>query len=142
MKAIVVYASRTGKCQQMAEAITEAMKEEGASVDLYPAAMVEAKYLLDYDLILMGSSTYGDGEMLSEMVPLCETMNDIDLSGKRAAAFGCGSKRYPMFCSAVNLLESRLIDCGASLAADGYKIDGPVMFDLDYVGDWARKFVR
>ena len=141
MKVIIVFATRTGKCQTMAETISDAIKEEGIKVDIYPAAMVEAKYLLDYDLILLGSSTYGEGELLSEFLPLHSAMESLDLTGKRSAAFGCGSKRYPLFCTAVDLLESRLIDCGASIVADSYKIDGPVMFDLDYLSDWAKKIV-
>lgn len=141
MKVIIVYASRTGKCQQMAETISETIRGEGVDVDLYPASMVEASYLLDYDLILLGSSTYGEGELLDEMQPLHNDMQSVDLTGKKAAAFGCGSKRYPLFCNGVDLLESRLIDCGASIVADSYKIDGPVMFDLDYLADWARKIV-
>jgi len=141
MKAIVVYGSRTGKCQTMAETISDTMKEEGVQVDIYPAAMVEPSYLTDYDLIFLGSSTYGEGELLSEFLPLHEGMIAVDLSDKRAAAFGCGSKRYPLFCNAVDLLESRLIDCGARIVADSFKLDGPVMFDLDDLARWTRSIV-
>jgi flavodoxin len=39
----------------------------------------------------------------------------IDLSGKSAAAFGCGDSEYMYFCGAVDLLEERLEERGAKV---------------------------
>ena len=141
MNVVIVYTTRTGKTKKLAEAMEERIIEEGSKVDLFTASEVEAKTLLDYDLVLLGSSTYGDGELLEEFDTLYADMDTIDMTGKRSACFGSGSTNYPQFCNAVNLLESKLIDRGAKIASDSYKISGPVMFDLDYAADWAVKMI-
>ena len=141
-KAVIIYASKTGKCEQMAHKVYEAVKESGADADLFHVSSAEPGFLNDYDIILLGSPTYGNGELPDDYHSFYEELAGMELSGKVGAAFGCGSRRYPAFCAAVNLLESRMIDAGIRIVRESFKIDGPVMFDLDSLGEWAVKVVR
>jgi NAD(P)H dehydrogenase (quinone) len=57
-KALVCYYSRTGNTRKMAEEIAGVMTNEGLSVALKNVEKMEAKELLDYDAIVIGSPTY------------------------------------------------------------------------------------
>ncbi len=60
MKAIVLYGSTTGNTQMVAGWIGEALTAAGAEADVVDAA--GAAKLLAYDLAVLGSSTWGQGE--------------------------------------------------------------------------------
>lgn len=62
-KVLVIYASMTGNTEEMAEAIAEGAKAAGASVVLKEAFNATASELNDYDGIIMGAYTWGDGEL-------------------------------------------------------------------------------
>lgn len=58
MKVLVVYYSRSGTTQEMAEIIASALKEEGIQVKLSSVEEVKAKELLEFEGIIIGSPTY------------------------------------------------------------------------------------
>jgi flavodoxin I len=136
-KAIVIYGSTTGNTEEMANAVEKALSGTGMDVILKNVTDAEPAELTGYDYIILGSSTWGDGELQDDFIGFEEEMSGIDLSGKKAAVFGCGETSWPMFCEAVNILEKRLKDCGAELVAEGFKIDGDVMPELDNLSKWA-----
>jgi len=109
-KAIVVYASESGNMESVAEEVVKGLEEAGLDVTLKNAEDSDAKELLEYDLVLLASSTWGDEEkeLHVDMVDFYENLNGINFSGKPAAAFGCGDSDYTHFCGAVDLLEERL----------------------------------
>lgn len=87
-KGIVVYFSRSGNTKEMAGIIAKAMNEAGLSTDCQPVDKVEAKDLLAYDAIVVGSPTYY-GHMAG---PIKQLFDDTvrfhgQLDGKVGAAF-------------------------------------------------------
>ena len=128
-KAIVVYASETGNTESVAEEVVKGLKQGGLDVTLKNVEESNPKELLEYDLVLLASSSWGDEEkeLHESMVDFYEELEGIDLSGKSAAAFGCGDSEYMYFCGAVDLLEERLEEKGANLLhnpGDGFRVDG------------------
>jgi len=87
-KAIVIYYSRSGNTQKMAEIIAKAMKEAGLSVDCKPVSDVKAEDLLNYDAIVIGSPTYY-GHMAGAIKQLIDDSVSFHgkLDGKVGAAF-------------------------------------------------------
>ncbi len=73
--------------------------------------------MLEYDVLFIGSSTWGQGDVhFSWVDPVLEIEDDgIDFSGKIVAFFGAGDckKHGEHFCSALGKLHKTFTDAGA-----------------------------
>ncbi len=138
-KAIIVYGSETGNTESVAEVIAAALEDANFQITLKEVTQASVDELEDYDLILLGSSTWGDEEkeLQADMVDFYDDLEGADLSGKSTAAFGCGDSDYTHFCGAVDLLEERLEQIGATLLDEGLRIDGDP--DDDDAQEWAKQ---
>ena len=138
-KAIIVYGSETGNTESVAEVIAAALEDANFRITLKEVTQASVNELADNDLILLGSSTWGDEEkeLQGDMVDFYDDLEGTDLSGKSAAAFGCGDSDYTHFCGAVDLLEERLEQIGATLLDEGLRIDGDP--DDDDAQEWAKQ---
>ncbi len=87
-KVIIIYYSRTGNTQKMAELIKEGVKKEGMEVTVKDVQKVSAGELLDYDGIILGSPTYY-GSMACQVKKLLDETVEFHskLEGKVGAAF-------------------------------------------------------
>jgi len=87
-KAIVIYYSKTGNTQKMAESITGGLRNEGVETTLKDVRNAEAAELLKYDCIIIGSPTYY-GSMSAEIKRLLDDSVKFHgkLDGKIGAAF-------------------------------------------------------
>lgn len=112
-KTIVVYGSTTGSCQEFAEQIAQKL---GVS-DVVSVADVDADKLSEYDNLLLGTSTWGAGELQDDWYDGVETLKSADLSGKTVALFGCGdADGYgDTFCGGMAELYNAVKDSGAKL---------------------------
>ncbi|MBD2872887.1 flavodoxin [Paenibacillus arenilitoris] len=122
-KILVVYASMTGNTEEMAEAIAEGAREAGAEVVAKDAFDASPDELAEYEGIIIGAYTWGDGELPDEFLDFYEGMESLELGGKRAAAFGSGDTSYPIYCGAVDLIEERLRKLGASIVSESIKFE-------------------
>lgn len=140
-KVIVVYGSMTGNTEALSKPVEEGLKAPGIDVLVKNADEASPKELKDYDGIILGCPTWGDGELQDDFVPFEEGMEKIKLEGKKAAVFGPGdSEGYPdTFCAAVDILEERLKSCGAEIVVDSLKIDGDVEPSLEEAKAWGKK---
>ncbi|MBW2106288.1 MAG: flavodoxin [Deltaproteobacteria bacterium] len=144
-KAIVIYGSETGNTESVAEQIAAGLKDENLEVTLKNVTDADVEELSGYDLILLGSSTWGDEdkELQADMVDFYEELENLDLTNIPAAAFGCGDSDYTHFCGAVDLLEERLEQIGARLLDEGFRVDGEP--DEEIFKDaraWAREIAK
>jgi flavodoxin I len=77
----------------------------------------EVSQLLEYDILFIGSSTWGQGDVHHSWVdPLFEiASDDIDFSGKTVVFFGAGDsqKHSEHFCSALGKLNKVFVAAGA-----------------------------
>ncbi|MCK5305977.1 MAG: flavodoxin [Candidatus Omnitrophica bacterium] len=138
-KAIIVYGSTTGNTETLSKSVGEGLKDLGVEVLVKNAAQVTPEELKDYDGIILGCSTWGDGELQDDFVSFEEEMGKIRLDGKKAACFGPGDSMYPQFCKAIDILEDKLKECGAEIIMDSLKIDGDVESELEKVKDWGKE---
>ena len=87
-KALIVFASRNGETEKMAEIIGEGMRF--SMVDVTVKEVKELKKTEDlegYDAYIFGSSTY-HGEMMTPMKSFLFLAEQVDLKGKTGGAFG------------------------------------------------------
>ncbi|WP_058484999.1 flavodoxin [Defluviitalea phaphyphila] len=64
-KIAVIYWSGTGNTEQMAKAITDGIKSNGANVDLFFVSDISAEKAATYDKLVLGCPSMGD-EVLEE----------------------------------------------------------------------------
>lgn len=107
-KVVIVYASGTGNTKKIAELIEMYMKEENLQVDMHPIEEYDLKTLTEYDSIVLGTYTWGDGEIPYEMELIYDEIEDLELKDKVTAVFGSGDTCYPKFCGAVNEFRDML----------------------------------
>lgn len=122
-KVIVLYASLTGNTEEMAESIAEGARAAGAITVLKEAFDAKAEELLLYDGVVIGAYTWGDGELPDEFIAFYEELNSVDLTGIKTAVFGSGDTSYPIFCGAVDTIESKLKQLGATIVCDSLKFE-------------------
>ena len=87
-KIIIVYYSRTGNTQKMAEEIAKGAKKQDITVDLKRVEDVKADQLLNYEGVIIGSPTYY-GTMAAGIKQLLDDSVQFHgkLDGKIGAAF-------------------------------------------------------
>ncbi len=122
-KVLVVYASMTGNTEEMAESIVQGVKDAGVEVVSKEAFDAAPEELNDYDGIIIGAYTWGDGELPDEFLDFYEGMDGLDLSGKKAAVFGSGDTSYPIYCGAVDTIEQKLRELGAEIVTGSLKFE-------------------
>lgn len=87
-KVLVLYYSRTGNTEQMAELVAEGARDAGGEVVLKDVTEAGAEELLDYDAIAIGSPVYY-GSMAAEVKKLLDESVKFhgQLEGRVGAAF-------------------------------------------------------
>lgn len=134
----IFYGSSTGTTEDIANRIAEQLGV--ASDDVYDVAEADASDADAYDIILLGSSTWGDGELQDDWYDFLEELKS-HLDGKKVGVFGTGdSDSYEdSFCDAVGILYDEVSGCGCtmigSMPTDGYNYtDSQAERDGKFVG--------
>ncbi len=123
-KTIVVYGSSTGTCEAIAQKIGEKLGAEVINVtDLTEDQIAGA------DNLVLGTSTWGAGEMQDDWYDGVKVLKSAGLSGKKVAVFGCGDMK-----ELYDAAEAAGATMVGSVSTDGYTYD-----DSDSVVD--GKFV-
>jgi len=120
---MIVYSSLTGNTEEMSEIIESGVLEAGIEVARKDAYDAKASELLEYDGIIIGAYTWGDGELPDEFLDFFEEMEGLDLSGKKAVAFGSGDTCYAHYCGAVDIIEAKLRELGAEIVHESLKFE-------------------
>lgn len=144
-RALIVFGSTTGNTEYAAGVIEKTLAEGGYQVELMNAADIDARDMTgDYEIIVLGSSTWNDREstIQEDMLAIYETLEESDIEGKMVATFGCGDETYEHFCAAVDLLSERAESLGGVLLSDGLKIDGDPRDFEEEISDWADELLR
>ena len=123
-EALIIYTSLTGNTEACAEIVSAQLEEHGIDVTMEDVMLSEPEDFLDYDIVLVGSYTYGvDGVLPDEMEEFHEELAELDLSGKVYGVFGSGDDFYPVFCSAVDDFEEKYKKAGAVKGGTGVKVN-------------------
>ncbi|MFI3293358.1 MAG: flavodoxin FldA [Rikenellaceae bacterium] len=125
MKAtIVVYGSTTGTCNEIAQSIASQLGVEAIEV-----TSLNEDVIAENDNLILGTSTWGAGELQDDWYDGIKVLESADLSGKTVALFGCGdsSSYCDTFCDGIGIIYEAVKGAGAtvvgSVATDGYSYD-------------------
>lgn len=138
---LLIFASMSGNTEEMADLIGTAIAKTGSAVTTKEVSDCAAEELLDYDRIILGSYTWGDGDLPYEFEDFFDDMEGLQLTGKKAAVFGSGDTFYPAYCHAVDILIERLQHCGAEIILDGLKVEyAPEGEDIERCKSFGEEF--
>lgn len=117
-KTVVIYGSSTGTTQNVAVMI--AGKLGVGSADVFDVCKISPEILSSYEVLILGTSTWGYGELQDDWYSGVAILKETNLEGKTVALFGCGdSESYPeTFCDGMGLLYEELKDTGCRFVGD------------------------
>lgn len=111
----IFYGSSTGTTESVANMI--AGKLGLSASDVHDVAKLTPDMVSAYDLLILGTSTWGDGELQDDWYDGVKTLKaSPDLKTKEIALFGCGdSESYAdTFCDGIGVLYEELKDTGCT----------------------------
>ncbi|MDQ3024576.1 MAG: flavodoxin domain-containing protein [bacterium] len=138
MRAIIVFGSFVGNTETLSGYVKRGLESAGHTVVMKDVVYADVKELLDYELILLASPTYEPKMIQDDMIGFYEKLRELDLSGKKAAAFGPGDTAWPDFCEAVHYLEKRLRESGAEIVSEMLMVDGVVEEHEKTAVEWGK----
>ncbi len=135
-KTIVVFGSSTGTCEGIAGDIAAKLNTEAINV-----SDLTADVIAENDNLILGTSTWGAGEVQDDWYDGLNTLKAADLSGKTVAIFGCGdSASYSdTFCGGMAEIYNAAKQAGANIigAVDASEYsydDSEAVVDGKFVG--------
>lgn len=133
---IVIYGSSTGTCESIAEKIAQKLGCEALNVQELSADVVAQNQNL-----ILGTSTWGAGELQDDWYDGLLVLKNADLSGKTIALFGCGdcSTYSDTFVGGIGELYDGIKQSGAkfigAVSTDGYTFDeSSAVVDGKFIG--------
>jgi len=112
------YGSSTDNTAMVADVIKEKLSAllPGA-VELFDIGESEVFDLLNYDYLIIGSSTWNIGELQDDWDIAFEQLEDLDFTGIKVAMFGVGDQfgYSENYCDAIGILGERFREQGAEL---------------------------
>ena len=111
----IIYGSSTGTCETIANSIAQKLGVDSA--DVMNAGEITVEKVNPYEVLLLGTSTWGDGEVQDDWYDGLKVLKSADLKGKTIALFGCGdSESYcDTFCDGIGVLYEDLKDSGCTI---------------------------
>lgn len=135
----IFYGSTTGNTETVAGKIAEQLGI--GQEDMHNVGNTEVKAVEPYDVLLLGSSTWGVGELQDDWNDFLFKLKDMDLKGKTVALFGCGDSASfgSSFCDALGLMYHELqhtgCDFAGAVSTEGYHYDdSAAVIDGKFIG--------
>ena len=126
-KAAIIYGSTTGVTEDIARQIAKTLNIDSSSV--FDAGKVKTDDILPFEVLILGSSTWGVGDLQDDWELFLPKLGKTDLSGKVIVIFGTGdSCSYPdTFCDAIGTIYQGLRNTGCNfygaVSAEDYHFD-------------------
>jgi len=123
----VFYGSSTGTTEDIAQRIAAKLGVDSA--DIYNVGETNVDKVASYDVLILGSSTWGVGDLQDDWEDFLPKLKKANLSGKAVAIFGTGdsSSFGDSFCDAIGTIYKELNGSGCSfcgaISMDGYTFD-------------------
>ncbi|RRN72281.1 flavodoxin [Peribacillus simplex] len=103
-KVAIVYHSAGGNTKALAEAIGSLLPGAG----LYQLHEFDLDTLPDYDALIVGTYTWGNGELPAKSAALYKELEQLPIAHLKTGVFGTGETNYNHFCGAVDHFRDML----------------------------------
>ena len=106
MATAIFFASSTGNTEQIASKIASCLD----NIEVFDLAGTKIEKINNYDKIILGGSTWGDGELNDDWEDAWANFCELNLSNKTIALFGLGDQEsYSYeFCSALGIIYEQI----------------------------------
>lgn len=141
-KVTILWGSQTGNSEILAKKTGKAFSKAGFAPEVVDMAAYTVDKLPSEQIVLIITSTYGDGEPPDNAMDLHAAVLAEDapkLEGVRYAVLALGDTDYPDFCQCGIEFDDRFTALGAEKILD--RVDCDVDFDDDYVA-WQKKLTE
>lgn len=124
-KTVIIYGTSTGTCEDLAGRIGAKLGVD----NIINVTDLDNSVIADNDNLILGTSTWGAGEVQDDWYNGIKTIKSADLSNKTVALFGCGdSESYPdTFVGGMAEIYNAVKAAGANVvgavATEGYTFD-------------------
>ncbi|MBT2728052.1 flavodoxin domain-containing protein [Bacillus sp. ISL-75] len=108
MKIAIVYSSKTGNTEELAQRIFHLFLKKNVMVSLFRIEQFRVRDLSQYAAIVIGTYTWGNGEIPQEMMELYRAFETQDVKKVLTGVIGTGDSGYPQFCGAVDEFKDML----------------------------------
>ena len=108
MKIAIVYSSKTGNTEELVYLIQELFIRKNVVVKLFRIEQFQMNELNNYEAIVIGTYTWGNGNIPHEMRGIFRAFETQDMKNIVTAVVGTGDSGYPNFCGAVDEFKSML----------------------------------
>ncbi|WP_102348727.1 flavodoxin domain-containing protein [Bacillus sp. Marseille-P3661] len=106
MKIAIVYSSITGNTEEGCKLIQSFFRV--GTVQRFRIAEFNLEQLNNYDAIIVGTYTWGNGDIPVEMLDLYHAFEKVEVKHIVTGVFGTGDQLYPHFCGAVDKFRDML----------------------------------
>jgi flavorubredoxin len=143
-KALIVYATRTGETEKIADLIAEGIRFSGHEAEVRKVTDVKKEDdLKGFDAVVFGSPTY-HGEMVQGMKTLLFMAEKAELDGKVGGAFGAfgwsGEAPDRIFDTMKNIYRMNMVSAPLRLKSSG--LGGGMKMAQDYGREVAEGMAR
>jgi len=145
MKISIAFATLSGNTEKIAYELEKFLLNKSYDVDLLNLENTKVDELKKYDLVFLGCSTYGDGDLnlimdifLSEAEQICHLCEST-----KFAIFSLGDSIYPNFAIAGEIVEDKIINMGGEVIHPYIKIDGyPSSEVFEEIKKWTLEVLK
>ena len=137
----LISASQTGNARRVAEALRDDLLAAKLNVNLVNAGDYKFKQIASEKLVVVVTSTQGEGEPPEEAVALHKFLfskKAPKLSGTAFAVFGLGDSSYEFFCQSGKDFDSKLAELGGERLLD--RVDTDVEYQAA-AAEWRARIV-
>lgn len=135
----IIYGSTSGNTESAAKSIASALASHTVStVEVSSASKASFE---EAEVLILGSSTWGLGDLQDDWESAIDTLKSANLSGKKVALFGTGDadSYCDTFVDAIGILYEAAIEAGATVigqtSAQGYShSESRAQIDDQFVG--------
>lgn len=138
-KVLVVFGSTNGNTEDAAQLISEQLG--GSATVENVADLNDASGFLEYDLLLLGTSTWGEGDLQDDWEDFIDKLDSVDLSRKKVALFGLGDQSAfgHVFVNGIRIIYDKVTERGATVIGhwkdEGYDYEASeAVIDGQFVG--------
>lgn len=135
----VLFGTESGNAEMVADEVVAVLSSAGLAATITEMSDVAIADLSTADLVVLISSTYGEGGLAASAEPFYEelTQDRPSLEGLRFAAFGLGDKSYENYNNAIDTLTAIFTDLGATQVGETGRHDAESGDDPDNVAvEW------
>lgn len=125
MSTALFYGSSTGNSEEIASKIAS----ELGDIEVFDLSQTDVAKINDYKRVILGGSTWGEGELNDDWDEAWDSFKTINLVDKTVALFGLGDQDgYPDdFCNALGIIYEQVSTSGAKIvgftSTEGYEFD-------------------